>query len=88
MKEWQFNVLFFVGVGGAVLLLLGPDFGLKISQNPTAVTGVGAILTYVLTQKKALTKSDNDRKKEKLEELDEVFKDDKDPPTEEKEKKR
>lgn len=52
MKEWQFNVLFFVGVGGAVLLLIGPEFGLTLSDNPTALTGVGAILTYVLTYKK------------------------------------
>lgn len=57
MKEWQFNVLFFVGVGGAIFLLIGPSVGVSISQNPTAVTGVGAILTYVLTQRKALTKS-------------------------------
>ena len=58
LKEWQFNVLFFVGVGGAILLLLGPEFGLNIGTNPTAVTGVGAILTYVLTQKKALTNNE------------------------------
>lgn len=58
LKEWQFNVLFFVGVGGAIMLLVGPEFGLKVGQNPTAVTGVGAILTYILTQKKALTKGD------------------------------
>lgn len=58
LKEWQFNVLFFVGVGGAVLLLIGPGLGLNISQNPTAITGVGAILTYVLTQKSSLVKSD------------------------------
>lgn len=57
LSNWQFNVLFFVGVGGAVLLLLGPELGLDISSNPTAVTGVGAILTYVLTQKKAFTKN-------------------------------
>lgn len=56
LKEWQFNVLFFVGVGGAILLLLGPELGLDIASNPTAITGIGAILTYVLTQKKALTK--------------------------------
>jgi hypothetical protein len=58
LKEWQFNVLFFVGVGGAIMLLIGPEFGLKIGQNPTAVTGVGAILTYILTQRKSLTKHD------------------------------
>ena len=59
LTNWQFNVLFFVGVGGAVLLLIGPELGLNISSNPTAVTGVGAILTYVLTQKKALTKHED-----------------------------
>lgn len=57
MKEWQFNILFFVGVGGAIFLLVGPEFGLvDISSNPTALAGVGSILTYILTQKKTLTK--------------------------------
>ena len=56
LKEWQFNILFFVGVGGALLLLLGPAFGLDVAQNPTALTGVGAILTYVLTQKTSIIK--------------------------------
>lgn len=54
LKEWQFNVLFFVGVGGAILLLIAPELGLDVSTSPQAVTGIGAILTYVLTQKKAL----------------------------------
>jgi hypothetical protein len=57
MKEWQFNVLFFVGILGAVVMLIGPEIGLDVGKNPTAVTGVGAILTYVLTQKKAITKT-------------------------------
>lgn len=52
MKEWQFNVLFFVGVGGAILLLIGPNLGFSISDNPTALTGVGAILTYVLASQR------------------------------------
>lgn len=64
MKEWHFNVLFFVGVLGAVVMLIGPEIGLDIGKNPTAVTGVGAILTYVLTQKKALTKTNGDRNKD------------------------
>ena len=59
LREWQFNVLFFVGVGGAILLLLGPELGLDIDSNPNAVAGVGAILAYVLTQKKALTKHED-----------------------------
>lgn len=70
MKEWQFNVLFVVGVGGAILLLIGPEFGLKMGQNPTAITGIGSILAYVLTQKKTFTKHDdsNDNPKKKDEE--------------------
>lgn len=63
LKPWQFNVLFFVGVGGAIALFLGPEVGLDIDQNPTAMTGVGAILTYVLTQRGAITKH-NDKQKE------------------------
>jgi hypothetical protein len=71
MKEWHFNVLFFVGVLGAVAMLIGPEIGLDITKNPTAVTGVGAILTYVLTQKKALTRQPPDKeKREKPEEED------------------
>lgn len=73
MKEWHFNVLFFVGVLGAVAMLLGPEIGLDIGKNPTAVTGVGAILTYVLTQKKAITRSppNGDKKHPRKEEDDE-----------------
>lgn len=59
LREWQFNVLFFVGVGGALFLLLGPSLGINVDQSPITVSGVGAILTYILTQKKALTKHDD-----------------------------
>lgn len=72
MKEWHFNVLFFVGVLGAVVMLIGPEIGLDIGKNPTAVTGVGAILGYILTQKPKIVKSppesstneEKDKKKE------------------------
>lgn len=67
MKEWHFNVLFFVGVLGAVAMLLGPEIGLDLGKNPTAVTGVGMILTYVLTQKKAITRNSPDKEKQKEE---------------------
>jgi hypothetical protein len=56
LKEWQFDILFFVGVGGALVLLFGPSIGLEAGDNPLTVGGVGAILTYVLTQKNKLTK--------------------------------
>lgn len=66
MKEWQFNVLFFVGVGGAIFLMLGPEFGLSVGQNPTAVGGIGAILTYVLTQKIPKKKEEEKATKEEV----------------------
>jgi hypothetical protein len=62
VKEWQFNVLFWVGVGGAVFLLIGPEFGLAVGQNAPAVGGIGAILTYVLTQRTSITKKNGEKK--------------------------
>lgn len=69
MKEWQFNVLFFVGVGGAAFLLFAPAIsGMQdIPKNPGAVTGIGTILAYVLTQKKNIVK---DKEKPKTDEGD------------------
>jgi hypothetical protein len=64
LKEWQFTVLFFVGVGGALILLLGPELGLNIDQNPGAITGIGAILTYVLTQRYHVTGKRDEKKSE------------------------
>jgi hypothetical protein len=56
VEKWQFNVLFFVGVGGAILLLIGGDIGLEKVQNPGSVGGIGAILTFVLTQRDRIIK--------------------------------
>jgi hypothetical protein len=67
LKEWQFNILFFVGVGGAVFLLIGPEFGLNISENPTALAGVGSILTYILTQRSTLTRHSQRKRREREE---------------------
>lgn len=59
LTKWQFNVLFFVGVGSVVLLLIAPAIGLELSKDPSALTGVGLIITYVLSQKKAWVKDDD-----------------------------
>lgn len=61
MKEWQFNILFFVGVGGAVFMLT-PWFP---TTNPLAGGGVGLILTFVLTQKDNIVKKKDNGDKEK-----------------------
>lgn len=75
MKEWHFNVLFFVAVFGALAMLLGPEFGLDIGKNPVAVTGVGSILGYILTQKPKIVKQpppDEEKEKPKKEETNGV----------------
>lgn len=65
LRQWQFDVLFFVGVGSAVALLFGPSFGLDVVENPLAATGVGLILTFVLSQRKAIVKSEDDDERDK-----------------------
>jgi mannose/fructose/N-acetylgalactosamine-specific phosphotransferase system component IIC len=70
LKDWQFNVLFVVGVSGAILMLLGPEVGLDIGKNPTAVSGVGAILAYILTQRKTMVKHDKPNQEESTNEAD------------------
>lgn len=60
MKDWQFDILFFVAVGGAVFVLVAPAFGID-TGNPSAATGVGAILAFILTTKP----SKKDRRSEK-----------------------
>lgn len=64
MKGWQFDVLFWVAVGGAVFLLVAPEIGFDKSLNPTALTGFGAILTYVLTQRSNWTRKRLGKKEE------------------------
>jgi hypothetical protein len=63
MKEWQFDILFFVAVGGAVFLLVAPAFGIN-TGNPSAATGVGAILAFILTQRSEWT-SKKDKRSDK-----------------------
>lgn len=52
LSRWQFNILFIVGVGGAVVMLIAALKGVKISEEPLAYGGVGAILAYVLSYKR------------------------------------
>lgn len=70
MEKWQFNVLFFVGVGGAVLLLVGGDIGLQEVRNPGSVGGVGAILTYVLTQRDRIIKNGEKKSQKRRDEAE------------------
>ena len=65
MKEWQYNVLFVVGVGGTLFLLFGPSIGITLPDDPLAYGGIGAILTYVLTQaQRSHNKSNRPRKED------------------------
>lgn len=57
MRRWQFDVLFGIAAGGAVFLIFAQKLGIELS--PTALTGYGAILTYVLTQRGSWTNKSN-----------------------------
>jgi hypothetical protein len=59
MKEWQFDILFFFALGGAIFLMATPMYGIEVS--PTGLTGYGAILTFVLTQRRNWTKDEKDK---------------------------
>lgn len=63
MKEWQFDVLFFVALIGAIFLPFTPAFHIQVSAPGLA--GYGAILTFVLTQREKWTSNDKDRGKHK-----------------------
>jgi hypothetical protein len=64
MEKWQYNILFFVGVSGIILLIIAPAIPplAPIGNNPQGVTALGLLLAYLFTQKSSLVK---DHKKDK-----------------------
>jgi hypothetical protein len=58
VRRWQFDVLFGIAAGGAIFLIFAQKLGIELS--PTALTGYGAILTYVLTQRNSWVTKDKD----------------------------
>lgn len=68
MSKWQYDALFVVMVVGAIFLLFAKTLGFEI--EPTALTGYGALTTYVLTQRGTWTKADTAAKKKQADALD------------------
>jgi hypothetical protein len=62
MKEWQFDVLFLFALVGAIFLLLSPIW--HIDFSPAGLTGYGAILTFVLSQRKNWVESKSKHRKD------------------------
>lgn len=58
IRKWQFDVVFAVFVLGAVFLVFAKTLGVTIDSS--ALTGYGAICTYVLTQRNSWTKTPDD----------------------------
>lgn len=61
MKDWQFDVLFMVGMLGAVTMLFSDP--LNIEVRPEVVTLFGIMLAFVYQQRKNAGKNDDDDKK-------------------------
>lgn len=55
MKAWQFDVLFWTGVAGIIIMLFAPWIGLELS--PISVSGFGALWTYLFTQRGNIVKN-------------------------------
>jgi hypothetical protein len=58
MEKWQYDVLFIVGVGGIILLIIAPAIPplAPIGHNPQGVTALGLLLAYLFTQKNSIVK--------------------------------
>lgn len=58
MKEWQFNILFALAVGGAVIMLFGDKIGVTV--RPEVVGIFGLVMAYVLQQHDSRKKDKDD----------------------------
>lgn len=67
MRRWQFDALWGVAFVGLVFLPIAENFGVKV--DPATLPSFGALLAFVLTQRKEWTKAPE--KKEPAEKPDE-----------------
>ena len=47
-KNWHFNVIFIVGIGGLLLILFSDPLGINIPREVTAL--IGAMLAFIYQQ--------------------------------------
>jgi len=66
MKNWQFNVLFVLGIVGAVVMLFGESLGLTVRSE--VVTVFGTLLAFLYTQKRENKRHDEDENPDKKKE--------------------
>lgn len=66
MKDWQFDVVFWLGVLGALVMLFSDPLGISI--RPEVVTLFGVMLAFVYQQKQR--HNDDNKKDGKKEEDD------------------
>lgn len=62
MKDWQFDVLFVVGIVGALVMLFSDP--LRVDVRPEVVTLFGVMLAFVYQQRKS-SHDDRDDKDDK-----------------------
>lgn len=68
MRRWQFDLLFGIAVAGVILLPLLSAFDITIA--PETLPSFGAVLAFVLTQRKEWTNGDKPGKGKKDKEND------------------
>lgn len=65
MKPWQFDALFVVGVGGAVVLLVAALIGVDVPIGAPGVGVITLILGYILSQRSGIVKDPEKKHKAK-----------------------
>jgi hypothetical protein len=66
MRRWQFDALWGVAFAGLIFLPIASNFGIDV--DPATLPSFGALLAFVLTQRKEWTKDPKEKDEEKSEE--------------------
>jgi hypothetical protein len=61
MEKWHFNVIFMLGVIGALAMLFGPKIGLEVRPEVAGVFGL--IIAFILKQRDDAVEEHKERKR-------------------------
>ena len=63
MRDWQFDVIFWLGILGSLMMLFSDPLGIEI--RPEVVTLFGVMLAFVYQQKQHRHDNDDEEEKDK-----------------------
>jgi hypothetical protein len=69
VRDWQFDVIFWLGIIGALVMLFSDPLGITV--RPEVVTLFGVMLAFVYQQKQRINNDKEDSKKHRKRKEDE-----------------